>query len=175
MPTIIRLLKPGETRPARGGGNPEEIVKEGYPTTDGFGLYPTIVKPPYTTLTAYDLNAGAIAWQKGLGDDLRLLPLGHHRHRIGGHREGRPHRDRHRPACSPPRPIARCTSTTRATGGELATLPLGGPTSGGPSMYEHGGRQYLLVTASPVQPSGPGAVPTPHNGPTGLIAYALPR
>ena len=42
-------------------------------------------------------------------------------------------------------------------GGELATLPLGGPTSGGPSMYEHGGRQYLLVTASPVQPSGPGA------------------
>jgi hypothetical protein len=42
-------------------------------------------------------------------------------------------------------------------------------------MYEHGGRQYLLVTASPVQPSGPGAVPTPHQGPTGLIAYALPR
>ena len=61
------------------------------------------------------------------------------------------------------------------TGKELATLPLGGPTSGGPSMYEHGGRQYLLVTASPVQPSGPGAVPTPHKGPTGLIAYALPR
>ena len=39
-------------------------------------------------------------------------------------------------------------------GGELATLPLGGPTSGGPSMYEHGGRQYLLVTASAVQPIG---------------------
>ena len=75
VPTIIRLLKPGETRPAR-AGNPEEIVKDGYPTTDGFGLYPTIVKPPYTTLTAYDLNTGAIAWQKGLGDDLRLLPLG---------------------------------------------------------------------------------------------------
>src|SRR4029079_11988283 len=76
VPTIIRLLKPGETRPARAGGNPEEIVKEGYPTTDGFGLYPTIVRPPYTTLTAYDLNAGAIAWQKGLGAALRLSPLG---------------------------------------------------------------------------------------------------
>ena len=52
------------------------MVKEGYPVTDGFGLYPTIIKPPYTTLTAYDLNSGKIAWQKGLGDDLRLLPLG---------------------------------------------------------------------------------------------------
>ena len=44
--------------------------------TDGFGLYPTIVKPPYTTLTAYDLNTGTIAWQKGLGDDLRLVKQG---------------------------------------------------------------------------------------------------
>ena len=75
VPTIIRLLKPGEKRPARAGA-PEEIVREGYPVTDGFGLFPTIVKPPYTTLTAYDLNRGTIAWQKGLGDDLRLLPLG---------------------------------------------------------------------------------------------------
>ena len=41
------------------------------------------------------------------------------------------------------------------SGGELATLPLGGPTSGGPSMYELGGRQYLLVTAS-VRGGGPG-------------------
>src|SRR5687767_3152 len=44
VPTIIRLLKPGETRAAR-AGNPGEVVKDGYPTTDGFGLYPTIVKP----------------------------------------------------------------------------------------------------------------------------------
>jgi len=174
VPTIIRLLKPGETRPARAGGNPEEIVKEGYPTTDGFGLYPTIVRPPYTTLTAYDLNAGAIAWQKGLGDDLRLSPLG-----ITGTGSA---------ATVKGGLIVTGTGLVFATaadrkvhvydtshGGELATLPLGGPTSGGPSMYEHGGRQYLLVTASPVQPSGPGAVPTPHDGPTGLIAYALPR
>ena len=174
VPTIIRLLKPGETRPARAGGNPEEIVKEGYPTTDGFGLYPTIVRPPYTTLTAYDLNAGAIAWQKGLGDDLRLSPLG-----ITGTGSA---------ATVKGGLIVTGTGLVFATaadrkvhvydtghGGELATLPLGGPTSGGPSMYEHGGRQYLLVTASPVQPSGPGALPTPHDGPTGLIAYALPR
>ena len=44
--------------------------------TEGFGLYPTIVNPPYTTLTAYDLNEGTIKWQIGLGDDLRLVGQG---------------------------------------------------------------------------------------------------
>jgi hypothetical protein len=64
-----------------------------------------------------------------------------------------------------------------ADGTELTTLPLGGPTSGQPSMYELGGRQYLLVTASSAPPAanaGAVPVPTPHSGPTGLIAYALP-
>jgi glucose dehydrogenase len=173
VPTIIRLLKPGETRPAR-GANPEEIVKDGYPTTDGFGLFPTIVKPPYTTLTAYDLNTGSIAWQKGLGDDLRLLPLG-----ITGTGSAATVKGG---LIVTGTGLVFATAADRkvhvydtANGGELATLPLGGPTSGGPSMYEHGGRQYLLVTASAVQPTGPGAVPTPHTGPTGLVAYALPR
>lgn len=173
VPTIVRLLKPGETRPAR-GGNPAEEVREGFPVTDGFGLYPTIIKPPYTTLTAYDLNTGDIAWQKGLGDDLRLLPKG-----ITGTGSA---------ATVKGGLIVTGTGLVFATaadrkvhvydtddGTELATLPLGGPTSGGPSMYEHGGRQYLLVHASSTPPSGPTAVPTPHKGPTGLVAYALPK
>ena len=33
-------------------------------------------------------------------------------------------------------------------GNELTTLALGGLSSGQPAMYELGGRQYLLVTAS---------------------------
>jgi quinoprotein glucose dehydrogenase len=174
VPTIIRLLKPGEKRPARPNGNSDEIVREGYPTTDGFGLYPTIVKPPYTTLTAYDLNTGAIAWQKGLGDDLRLLPLG-----ITGTGSAATVKGGLIVTGSG---LVFATAADRkvhvydsANGNELATFPLGGPTSGGPSMYEHGGRQYLLVTASATQPTGPGAVPTPHAGPTGVVAWALPR
>ena len=173
VPTIIRLLKPGETRPAR-ATNPEEIVKEGYPTTDGFGLFPTIVKPPYTTLTAYDLNTGAIAWQKGLGDDLRLLPLGIKGTGSAATMKGG--------LIVTGTGLVFATAADRkvhvydsASGDELATLPLGGPTSGGPSMYEHAGRQFLLAHASATQPSGPGAVPTPHQGPTGLVAFALPR
>ena len=173
VPTIIRLLKPGETRPARAGAK-AEIVREGYPVTEGFGLYPTIVKPPYTTLTAYDLNTGAIAWQKGLGDDLRLLPKG-----ITGTGSASTVKGG---LIVTGAGLVFATAADRkvhvydsSNGTQLTELPLGGPTSGSPSMYEQGGRQYLLVTASAVQPTGPGAVPAPHKGPTGIVSYALPR
>jgi quinoprotein glucose dehydrogenase len=173
IPTIIRLRKPGEVRPSRAGA-PEEIVREGYPVTDGFGLYPTIISPPWTTLTAYDLNTGTIAWQKGLGDDLRLAAQG-----ITGTGSAAAVKGSMIVTASG---LLFATAADRKvhvydtdTGTELATLPLGGPTSGAPSMYENAGRQYLLVTASATQPTGPAAVPTPHAGPTGIVAYALPQ
>jgi quinoprotein glucose dehydrogenase len=60
-----------------------------------------------------------------------------------------------------------------ANGKQIAELPLGAPTTGAPSMYELGGRQYLLVTASAgPQGTAPGSGGT---GPTGIVAYTLPR
>jgi quinoprotein glucose dehydrogenase len=42
-----------------------------------YGMNGTIVKPPYSTLTAYDLNAGTIKWQvPGGGDDQRAVAEG---------------------------------------------------------------------------------------------------
>jgi quinoprotein glucose dehydrogenase len=35
-----------------------------------------LTKPPYTTITAYDLNEGTIRWQRGHGDDVELAALG---------------------------------------------------------------------------------------------------
>ena len=58
------------------GTRVKEVVTEGRYVTNGFGLFPTIISPPYTTLTAYDLNHGTIKWQIGLGDDLRLVDQG---------------------------------------------------------------------------------------------------
>jgi len=174
VPTIIRLLKPGEKRPARNNA-PEEVVREGYPVTDGFGLFPTFVKPPYTTLTAYDLNSGTIAWQKGLGDDLRLVKQG-----ITG--TGSAATVKGGLIVTGAGLVFATAADCKvhvydsATGAELSTLSLGGLSSGQPAMYEHGGRQFLLVTASAAQgASGPAALPLPTSGPTGLIAYALPE
>ena len=156
VPTIIRLLKPGEARAGRRGA-PPEVVKEGRYVTDGFGLFPTIVNPPYTTLTAYDLNRGTIRWQIGLGDDPRIAGQGVTGTGAAATVKGG--------IIVTGSGLLFVTAADRkvhvydsVTGRQLAELPLGGATSGAPSMYELGGRQYLLVTASP----------------GGIVAYAVP-
>jgi glucose dehydrogenase len=170
VPTIIRLLKPGEMRPGRRGGAPE-MVQEGRYVTDGFGLYPTIVSPPYTTLTAYDLNKGTIRWQIGLGDDLRLVGQG-----IKGTGTAASIKGGIIPTATG---LVFVTAADRKvhvydsdSGTQLSELQLGGPTSGSPSMYELGGRQYLLVTAAS---AGGGGGVASAAGPTGIVAFALPR
>ena len=166
VPTIIRLLRPGEVR--SGGGGPRTVVTEGRYLTNGFGLFPTIVNPPYTTLTAYDLNRGTIKWQIGLGDDLRLVDQGIKGTGTAATTKGG--------LIVTATGLVFATAADRkvhvydsATGTQISELPLGGMTSGAPSMYELNGRQYLLVTANAAGPAGPG---TP---PTGVVAYALPR
>ena len=145
--------------------------------TDGFGLYPTIVNPPYTTLTAYDLNGGTIRWQIGLGDDLRLAGQG-----VTGTGTAATSKGGIIPTATG---LVFVTAADRkvhvydsTSGAQLSELPLGGTTTGSPSMYELGGRQYLLVTAAAAGGRGgrgADASPAPSTGPVGLIAYALPR
>jgi len=177
VPTIIRLLKPGEMRAGRRGA-PPEVVTEGRYVTEGFGLYPTIVNPPYTTLTAYDLNTGTIKWQIGLGDDLRLVGQG-----VTGTGAAATIKGGIIPTAAG---LLFVTAADRkihvydsATGKQVWESALGGTTSGSPSMYEWGGRQYLLVTAAPAAGRGggrgAGTNPAAPAGPTGIVAYALPR
>ena len=64
------------------------------------------------------------------------------------------------------------------SGKQLTEIPLGGSTTGSPSMYEIDGRQYLLVTSSPA--GGRGAArgadaAAALAGLVGIVAYALPR
>jgi glucose dehydrogenase len=181
VPTIIRLFKTGEIRPGQRGG-PPEVVKEGRYVTDGFGLYPTIVNPPYTTLTAYDLNQGTIRWQIGLGDDLRLAAQG-----VKGTGTAASIKGGIIPTATG---LVFATAADRkvhvydsTSGKQLWETQLGAVSSGSPSMYELDGRQYLLVTASAASaataPGGRGgaadvSLPAP-SGPMGIVAYALPK
>jgi glucose dehydrogenase len=174
VPTILRLLKPGETRYSNNGA-PPEVVKEGRYLTQGFGLYPTIVNPPYTTLTAYDLNQGTIKWQIGLGDDLRLVDQG-----VTGTGTAATVKGGIIPTGSG---LLFVTAADRkvhvydsASGKQISELPLGGTTSGSPSMYELGGRQYLLVTSAAAggRGGGSGSADAAAARPTGIVAYALP-
>ena len=156
VPTLIRLLRPGEMRSV---GGAVETVKEGQYVTNGFGLFPTIANPPYTTLTSYDLNNGTIRWQIGLGDDLRLASQGITGTGTAGMMKGG--------IITTATGLVFVTAADRkvhvydsATGKQISEIALRGLTTGSPSMYELNGRQYLLVTAVP---------------PVGIVAYALPR
>ena len=172
VPTLIRLLKPGEVRSGRGGA--KEVVQEGRYVTEGFGLYPTIVNPPYTTLTAYDLNAGTIKWQIGLGDDLRLAAQGIKGTGTAASIKGG--------LIVTATGLVFATAADRkvhvydsASGTQISELQLGGSSTGAPSMYEIGGRQYLLVTATTGGGGRGDSGGPPAAGPAGIVAFALPK
>ena len=156
VPALIRLLKPGEVRRTSGGGAAGTISTLEQPIMDGFGLHANIVSPPYQTLTAYDLNRGVIKWQIGLGDDLRLVAQG-----ITGTGAASQAKTSVIPTASglvfATAPDNKVHVYDSDTGRQISELPLGGSTSGSPSMYELNGKQYLLVTAAG----------------SGIVAYAL--
>jgi quinoprotein glucose dehydrogenase len=144
---------------------------------NGYGVEIEARKPPYTSLTAYDLNKGTIKWQIGLGDDYRVLQAG------GPHGTG---------AAETMKSSSLITSTGLVivnaadrrvhfydadTGKELRSIDLGAVSSGSPAAYELNGRQYLLFSASTVgcrQGCDDKAADPAQKGPVGLIAIALP-
>ncbi|ODS52679.1 MAG: hypothetical protein ABS36_16700 [Acidobacteria bacterium SCN 69-37] len=112
-----------------------------------YGMQNSLVKPPYSTLTAYDLNTGRIKWQVPAGgDEPRAVAEG---------------------ASNTGYPRVRTGIVTTTTGllfqagldgklraydaetGEvLWTTDLPAGSAGIPAMYEVGGRQYFVVNAT---------------------------
>ena len=130
-------------------------------------------------MTAYDLNRGTIKWQIGLGDDLRLVGQG-----VTGTGTAASIKGGIIPTATG---LLFVTAADRkvhvydsTNGKQLCEFQLGGSTSGSPTMFELGGRQYLLVTAAAaggrgVEGAGAEANLAAPAGPTGIVAYALPR
>jgi len=141
-------------------------------TMNGYGLYSNIVKPPYTTLTSYDLNKGTIRWQVPLGDDPRLASLG-----VTGTGTAGDFKFGVIPTATGLVFVAGGDDKLHVydseTGKQLWERQLGAASRGIPSMYEYKGRQYLLMTAS--DPGvGPNRNPRPDQ-PHGYVAFALPK
>jgi quinoprotein glucose dehydrogenase len=176
------IARPGEAGGQRGGGRgaPTPYPEGSDVTTDqltmeGYGLYPTLISPPYTTLTAYDLNKGTIKWQIGLGDDFRVKDA-----------KGTGAAVLMKGSVIPTSTGLLFVNTADRkihvydsnTGKQVTEFKLGATTAGSPSMYEFDGRQYLLVTSSPVGArignEGDAADPA-QTGPTGMIAFALKK
>jgi quinoprotein glucose dehydrogenase len=130
-----------------------------------------LFKPPYSRMTAIDLNTGDHVWMKPMGNgdrirnhrllrDLDLPPLGGDSSRAG-------------PLLTPDLLVyaltaggtddgPRLVALDKATGEELAQVDLPGGAIGTPMTYMLNGRQYIALTV------GGGRVPE-------LIAFALPE
>jgi quinoprotein glucose dehydrogenase len=141
----------------------------------GYNVMGNIIKPPYTTLTAYDLNKGTIKWQVPVGDDLRALAEGVHDTGAIGLRAGMV------VTSSGLVFLAGGDSKMRAydadTGKVLWSAPLPGQSRGIPAMYEVNGRQYLIVDATTAQGGGRGAAAASTSSADqarGYVAFALP-
>lgn len=121
----------------------------------GYGLgFPFLLKGPWSSITAYDLNKGTIIWSKPLGEDPQALAAGLKDHGVptGSQRNG---------MIVTSNGIIFTTVTNGkiyamdATNGKIlwtGTTPLGIATI--PSMYEIDGRVYLAVNATTPQIAG---------------------
>jgi quinoprotein glucose dehydrogenase len=139
----------------------------------GYGMVNTLVKPPYSTLTAYDLNAGTIKWQVPAGGDQPTALA------QGGVDTGYPS---HRTGI-----ITTATGLLFNAGSDgklrvydaetgkvlwMTDLPAG--SRGVPAMYEVNGKQYLVVPASQGGGGGGrGAAPNPSALQPGYVAFTL--
>jgi quinoprotein glucose dehydrogenase len=178
-PVVASGGAPGAIPPPggrRGGGGmagppyPEGVDVPPVRYYTDYGMQNTLVKPPYSTLTAYDLNTGTIKWQVPAGgDDPRAVAQ-------GGSNTGYP--------------MQRTGIITTATGllfqagsdrklraydAETGQVLWQGDMPGGstgiPAMYEANGKQYLLVSAT--QGGGRGTVGVPA-AERAYVAFALP-
>ena len=135
----------------------------------GYNIMGNIINPPYSVLTAYDLNTGTIKWQVPVGDDLRALQEGIHDTGAIGIRVGMV------TTSAGLIFMAGGDMKVRAydeeTGKVLWTAKLPGQSEGIPAMYEAGGRQYLIVNAS----LAPGEHEENPSQPRGYVAFALPE
>ena len=151
-----------------GGNDPYPDDAAGVPPVryvSEYGVMATATAPPYSTLTAYDLNLGTIKWRVTTGDDPATISRGGPRD-TGGIllRTGI---------------VATSTGLVFLAGGDgrirafdaetgrvLWAGTLSGASRGAPVLYDVRGRQFLLVSSS---------APTnaPPTRPRGWIAFAL--
>ncbi|WP_177181050.1 outer membrane protein assembly factor BamB family protein [Parapedobacter koreensis] len=114
----------------------------------GWGLeHPYLISPPWSTITAYDLNEGTIKWTRAIGEDKMAAAE-------GGKNTGVPRAQRNGMIVTATGLLFSTSKDGKIyafdaeTGEQLwaGDLPMG--TEGLPSLYRVGGRDYLVVCAS---------------------------
>ncbi len=144
----------------------------------GYNLQTAVIKPPWSTVTAYDLNAGTIKWQVPLGEAPPADSEG-----VKGTGVMMP---RNGPVVTAGGLIFVATkyegklhAYDQETGKEVWSVSLPAASEGVPAVYEVDGREYIVVCATTGKqtdiprdgPSQPTAEPVQRS----YIAFALPK
>jgi quinoprotein glucose dehydrogenase len=128
------------------------------------------LSPPWSTITAYDLNKGTIKWHVALGQDPKIIP-------VDGKMTGLPDGEQRRSM------IVTSTGIVFATcadgklyaydaedGKVIWSTQLPRNTEGLQSMYEVNGRDYIAICLVPATVAG-----HPATLPAGYVVYGLPE
>jgi quinoprotein glucose dehydrogenase len=144
----------------------------------GYNLQTSIIKPPWSTLTAYDMNEGTIRWQVPLGNAPPAAAAG-----IQGTGVMMP---RNGPVVTAGGLIFVATkyegklhAYDQDTGKEVWSATLPAASEGVPAVYQVDGREYIVVCATTGKqtdiprdgPSQPTAEPVQRS----YVAFALPQ
>jgi glucose dehydrogenase len=205
LPTFDQIVEPGAGRGGRAGGRANAIAGGGGPEAaagltpaqavavpgapPGFVAYGSpysfmnnfkngmsAIGPPWSQLTAYDLNTGRMLWQVPNGE-MPGLP--------GGKTEAGSYAPRGGPTATAGGLIFVGTSSDRKvraydqdTGKVLWAMDVPAAVEGVPTVYEAGGRQYVVFCVgggrglfAPREGTGIAAPP----GPAQYMAFALPK
>jgi quinoprotein glucose dehydrogenase len=138
LPAMLKL-SPDTSVPA--GGTPRYKSGFGFMFASS-GL--SVIRPPWTTLTAYDLNTGAIKWQTPLGDVPELAEK--------GIKNTGAHFPKVDPVVTAGGLIFTGTRYVRAldsqTGKVLWEAQLDAALEGMPAVFEVNGREYVVFCAA---------------------------
>jgi quinoprotein glucose dehydrogenase len=181
FPALLKLIPPKPASSESGTASTEPVDPRSIRYTSSFGFMITssglsAIRPPWTTMTAYDLNTGTIKWQIPLGEVPELVAkgiadTGGHFPKVGpvvtaGGLIFTGTRDR----------IIRALDVD--TGKVLWKAAVGAGIEGIPAVFEIDGRQYVVYCAaarattrthaSPGHPASDAPVPGAY------VAFALP-
>jgi quinoprotein glucose dehydrogenase len=180
---------------------PAEVEAHGLPTRyqSGYNVMASSTKPPYTTITAYDLNTGEIRWQVPNGDDPQTVQrttavAGKPCEAAGGCVPGGVHDTggvgaRYGMTVTKSGLLFQLSKDGFAraydvdNGRVLWKGKVAGYERGIPVLYESKGREYVLFMSPAPGPAegqlvgrgGAAAAPRAETQPYGYLAFALPQ
>jgi quinoprotein glucose dehydrogenase len=160
---LVPALNEQQLRQMYGGNNrfvgppyPEGVTAPPQRLYSNYAVTQGLIGPPWSEIVGYDLNKGIIMWHKPLGEDLEA-------EKEGGKNTGMLAGGEHVGMVVTKTGLVFVTAKDgimrafdEQTGEEVWSYKMPAGLSGAPSMYEVGGRQYLVVGSGPAPSFGLG-------------------